>query len=142
MSTPASWPTNRYGTSWRTIIVWFEWSDEAIIWDAIETIDPLKVTARIRPIVVVGLEGDGWKSVSDFVEIVQNGREARIVVDPRPDLDWTHSRIREDFGDGPWISVLGVARLDLADVSADQTLLAALVDRWAKNWFDMPYVEL
>jgi hypothetical protein len=30
-----------------------------IIWEAIETIDPLKVTARIRPMVIVGLEGDG-----------------------------------------------------------------------------------
>jgi hypothetical protein len=48
------------------------WSDEAIIWEAIETIDPLRVTARIRPMVIVGVDGDGWLPVRDFSEIVQN----------------------------------------------------------------------
>ena len=43
----ASWPTNRYGTSRRTITIWFDWSDQKIIWEAIETIDPLKVTAVV-----------------------------------------------------------------------------------------------
>jgi len=115
MSTPAPWPTNSYGTSWRTVAVWFDWSDEAIIWEAIETIDPLKVTARIRPMVIVGMEDDGWLPVHDLAKIVQNEREACSVVDPRPDLHRTISRIRADFGDGPWISVLGIARLDVAD---------------------------
>jgi hypothetical protein len=41
---------------------WVDWSDQKIMWGAIETIDPLKVTARIRPIVIVGWEGDGWLS--------------------------------------------------------------------------------
>jgi hypothetical protein len=59
MKTDAPWPTNSYGTSWRTVTIWFQWSDEAIIWEAIETIDPTKVTARIRPMVIVGFEGDG-----------------------------------------------------------------------------------
>jgi hypothetical protein len=58
LSTSAPWPPNRYGTSWRTITIWFEWSDEEITWEAIESIDPLKVTVRIRPIVIVGWEGD------------------------------------------------------------------------------------
>ena len=74
MSTSAPWPTNSYGTSWRSVAIWFQWSDEAIIWEAIETIDSLKVTARIQPMVIVGFEGDGWLPVSDFVKIVQNGR--------------------------------------------------------------------
>ena len=104
MSTPAFWPTNCYGTSWRTITIWFGWSDEETIWEAIETIDPLKVTARLRPIVIVGLEGDGWLTVHDFVEIVQNGHDTCIVVDPRPDLHRTLARIKAEFGVGPWIS--------------------------------------
>jgi hypothetical protein len=53
--------------------VWFDWSDEAIIWEAIDTIDPLKVTARIRPLVIVGWEGDGWLPVRDLVDIARNG---------------------------------------------------------------------
>jgi hypothetical protein len=141
MSIPAPWPTNSYGTSWRSVTIWFEWSDQKTIWEAIETLDPLKVTARLRPMVIVGFEGDGWLPVRDFAEIVQNGREACIVVDPRPDLPRTLSRIREDFGDGPWINVLGIARLDLADDLACRALLVALDDRWADNCFEMPVVE-
>ena len=141
MKTGAPWPINSYGNSWRSVTIWFDWSDQAIIWEAIETIDPLKVTARIRPMVIVGWEGDGWLSVHDFVEIVQDGNDTCIVVDPRPALDRTLSRIRADFGDGPWISVLGIARLDLADRVAYQALMAALEDRWAENWSEMPHIE-
>ena len=54
MRTDAAWPTNSYGTSWQTIIVSFDWSDEAIIWEAIETIDPLNITDHVRPMVIVG----------------------------------------------------------------------------------------
>jgi hypothetical protein len=71
MSTPSPWHTNRYGTSWRTITIWFDWSDQEIIWEAIETIDPLKVTARLRPMVIVGFEGDGWMPVHDLVQIIR-----------------------------------------------------------------------
>jgi hypothetical protein len=86
------------------MITWFDWFDEAIIWEAIETIDPLKVTARIRPIVIVGWDGDGWLPVHDRAEIIQNGHDTCIVVDPRPDLHRTLARIKADFGVGPWIS--------------------------------------
>jgi hypothetical protein len=141
MSTPAPWPTNRYGTSWRTITIWFEWSDEAILWEAIENLDPLKITARTRPIVIVGFEGDVWMPVSDLVRIIRDGNDSGIVVDPRSDLPPTLARIRADFDDDPWISVLGLARLDLADASTYQALLAALEDRWAENWFEMPLIE-
>jgi hypothetical protein len=141
MSTPAPWPTNRYGTSWRTITIWLEWSDQDIIWEAIETINPLKITARLRPIVIVGWEGDGWLSVHDFVEIVQNGHDTCVVIDPRPDLARTLARINADFGDTPWISALDIARLDLADASAYEVLLAALKGRWDWSWPEMPYIE-
>jgi hypothetical protein len=50
-------------------------------------------------------------------------------------------RIKADFGDNPWISVLGIARLDLADRLVFEALLAALDDRWAENWLEMPVVE-
>ena len=75
--------------------------------------------------VIVGWEGDGWLRVHDFVEIVQNGDDPCIVADPRPDLDRTLARIKVNFGDGPWITILGIAWLDLADASACQALVAA-----------------
>jgi hypothetical protein len=121
--------------------VWFNWSDEAIIWQAIETIDPLKVTARLRPMVIVDFEGDGWLPVRDVAEIVQNGNDTCIVVDPRPDLDRTVARIKAHCGDDPWISVLGVARLDLADRAVYQALLAALEDRWERSDLGAPCTE-
>jgi hypothetical protein len=91
--------------------------------------------------VIVGFEGDGWLPVHDLVEIVQDGLDGRIVVYPRPNLDRTLLRIKADFGDNPWISVLGIARLDLADRLVFEALLAALDDRWAENWLEMPVVE-
>jgi hypothetical protein len=129
MNTGSPWPINRSGTSWRTITIWFGWSGKQIIWEAIETIDPLKVTGRLRPTVIVGFEGDGSLPVHDFVEIVRTGGDACIVVDPRPDLDRTLARIKEDFGDEPWISVLGIARLDVADRVVYEAFLAGLEDR-------------
>jgi len=119
------------------MITWFDWFDEAIIWEAIETIDPLKVTARIRPIVIVGWEGDGWLPVHDFVEIVQNGSDTCIVIDPRPNLDRTLSRIRAEFGDGPSMSVLGIARLDVADRASYEALLAALEELHGKAYWNL-----
>ena len=141
MSIPPSWPINRYGTSWRTVTVWFDWSDEAIIWEAIETIDPLKVTARLRLIVIVGLKGGGWLPVRDLVDIARIGHDTCIVVDTWADLDRTLSCIRADFGDDFWTNVLGIARLDLADASAYRAFLAALGDRRPENWFEMAFAE-
>jgi hypothetical protein len=63
------------------------------------------------------------------------------LVDPRPDLHRTLARISAEFGDDPWISVLGIARLGLVDAVAYQSLMAALDDRWVENWLDMPFIE-
>jgi hypothetical protein len=68
------------------IIIWFDWSDEEIIREAIEIID----TVRIRPIVIVGWEGAGLMPVREFVEIVRHENDT-CVVDPRPDLARTLS---------------------------------------------------
>jgi hypothetical protein len=57
--------------------------------------------------IVVGWERDGWVPDRDLVEIVRNGNNTGIVVDPRPNLDRTLSRIKADFGDDTWISVIG-----------------------------------
>ena len=103
--------------------------------------DPLNVTARLRPIVIVGFEGDGWLPVHDLVEIVQDGLDGRIVVYPRPNLDRTLLRIKADFGDNPWISVLGIARLDLADRLVFEALLAALEGRNDDAKAIMPTVD-
>src|ERR1700733_5925361 len=81
--------------------------------------------------VIVGFVGNGWLPICDLARIAQNGKDTCIVVDPWPDLDRALTRIKASFGDGPWIRVLGIGRLDLADASAYQTLLKALEDRCA-----------
>jgi hypothetical protein len=121
--------------------VWFDWSDEKIIWEAIASVGLCRITARLRPMVVIGFEGDGWLMVHDLMEIVRNGHETCIVVDPRPDLDRTLSRIEADFGDGPWINVLGIARLRVADRQAYRALLGVLEGRWDWSWPEMPSIS-
>jgi hypothetical protein len=44
--------------------------------------------------------------------------------------------------DDPWISLPGIARLDLVDVSAYRTLIAALEDRWAGYSLEMAIIEV
>jgi hypothetical protein len=91
--------------------------------------------------VIVGFEGDRWLPVHDFSEIVRDGNDTCIVVDPRLHLERTLARIKDDFGDDHRISVVRIARLDVANIPAYQTLLAALVDRWAEIWLDMLFIE-
>jgi hypothetical protein len=77
----------------------------------------------------------------DFAKTIKSGDDACIVIDPPPDVDRTLSRIKADFGDGTWISLLAVVRLDVANASAHQALLAALDDGWSENRLEMPVVE-
>jgi hypothetical protein len=91
--------------------------------------------------VIIGFVGDGWLPVHDCVEIVRNGHDTCIVVDPRPYLHRPPSRIKVDFANSHWINVLGIARLALSDASTCQALLTTLDDRWAENWYDMPFIE-
>src|SRR5579872_1663581 len=52
MTTAPSWPTNKYGTSWRHALMFFDWRDEDIVDEAIETVDPLKITVRCHPVAI------------------------------------------------------------------------------------------
>jgi hypothetical protein len=90
---------------------------------------------------IVGFGGDGRLEIRNLKEMVQSGHDTSVVVDPRPGLHRTLARTKADFDGDQRISVLGISRLDLADASVFQTLLAALEDRWAENWLGMPHVE-
>ena len=57
-----SWPINQYGTTWRRAVMYFDWQDEEIVAETIETIDPLKITVRYHPIGAIGFE-----SITDMV---------------------------------------------------------------------------
>jgi hypothetical protein len=93
------------------LTLWFGWSDEKYIWEAIETIDPLNVSTRLRPMVINGFDGDGWLRISDLRKIAKEGRDECVVINPRPNLDRALSQIAADCRDDPWVNVLGVGRL-------------------------------
>jgi hypothetical protein len=59
----------------------------------------------------------------------------------RPDLHRTLARIKAELGDGSWISILGNARLDLADRAAYRAWLAALEGRNDDAKAIMPTVD-
>jgi hypothetical protein len=141
MKTAAPWPTNRYGTSWRSVTMWFGWSDEEFIWDAIEEVGLRRITARFRPMIIVGFNGDGCLRTSDLRQIIQDGREGCLVIDPRPDLERALARITADYGDDPWINILGIGRIDVADESTFEALMDRLAGHWDWSWPDVPYIE-
>jgi hypothetical protein len=57
MNEITAWPT--YGTTWRRAFLYFDWQDVEIVSDAIETIDPLKITVRDRPIAAIEFDNVG-----------------------------------------------------------------------------------
>ena len=62
----------------------FDWRDEEIFDEAIETLNPLKITIRSRPMVVVGPIDVGYISMQQFAEIVLEDDESFCVIDPAP----------------------------------------------------------
>ncbi len=141
METSAPWPINRYGTTWRYAMAFFDWRDEELFDEAIETLDPLKITVRSRPIVVVGPIDVGYISMQQFAEIVQEDDERFCVIDPRPDLDRKCAEIEDEIGDAAWHFVLGLARLDLFDEDTYRALMAAFEDRRGRFRLWSPHIE-
>jgi hypothetical protein len=141
METSAPWPINRYGTTWRYAMMFFDWSDEETVWQAIETLDPLKITVHDRPIAVVGFEGDGYIPLRQLIEMLEDGDDNLCVIDPCRDPDATGAKIEEEYGDTVWFQVIGIARLDIADEPTYRVLQVALDDRWERFMLDVPYIE-
>jgi hypothetical protein len=142
MNTAASWPTNRYGTSWRHALVFFDWCDEQIVDEAIETIDPLKITSHIQPVIVVGPAEVEHMSMQQFAEIVREDDDRYSAVDARPDLKAKCAEIEKDCDQSTGYFVLGLARLDLADEPTYQALLAGFEDSRGRFALWMPNIEL
>jgi len=123
-------------------MAFFDWRDEETFDEAVETLDPLKVTIRSRPVVVVGPIDVGYMSMQEFAEIIEQDDERFCVIDPRPDLDGKCAEIEDQIGDAAWHFVLGLARLDLADEPTYQALTTAFEDRAERFTRWTPHVEL
>ncbi len=89
----------------------------------------------------MGFEGYGWHEIRDLREIVQEGRDACVVVDPRPDLNRVLAQITADYGDDPSIHILGIGRLDVADRSTYEALMDQFEGRWYWSSPEMPVID-
>jgi hypothetical protein len=71
MENAASWPANKYGTSWRRATIFLDCRDEDVVGEAIETVDPSKITVRSHVIAIGSAFGDGRLPLRQHVGMVQ-----------------------------------------------------------------------
>jgi hypothetical protein len=124
----------------------FDWQDENIVDEAIETIDPYKITVvRYRPVAAIG-----FKRVADMVlhrladrlpPTRKFDREAMCaVIDPCTDTEALCVLVEEEMDDVRF-SIFGVAVLYLADEQTHGSLMTALADRRGRFVGEMPSID-
>jgi hypothetical protein len=118
-----------------------EWSDAEFVWEAIETIDPLKITVRDRPVAIIGFDGDGYIPIRQLIEMLMCDDHTCCIIDPCLDPEAIGAEVGREFGDVVWFTVVGVARLDLANEATYRALLTALKDSVERFDLEMPYIE-
>ena len=122
-------------------MAYFDWGDEELFDEAIETIDPLKITVRWNPVIVVGPIEVGQMSMQQFSQIVREDDDRFCAIDARPDLKAKCAEIEKECDQSTGYFVLGLARLDLADEPTYRALTTALQDRSERFARSMPHIE-
>jgi hypothetical protein len=122
-------------------MAYFDWRDEELFDQAIETVDPLKITFRSQPVIVIGPVEVRQMSMQQFAQVVRRDDDRFCAIDARPDLEAKRAEIEKACGQSAGYFVLGLARLDLADEDTYRALIAALVDRRARFTRWMPHIE-
>ena len=146
MTILSTWPTNEYGTTWRHAVMYYDWQDDPIVSEAIDTIDPLKITVRSRSVAAIGFDSIAEMMIFRFADILPYGdhwdqERMCIVVDPCSDPEVLRASIEEKM-DTVRFSVFGVAALDLADEAIYRQLSAALGERRHGFLGEMPFIDL
>jgi hypothetical protein len=146
MENTAFWPSNKHGTSWRRATLLFDWRDQDIVDEAIETVDPYKITVvRYRPVAAIG-----FKTIGDMVmhclagRLPPNRRFATegmcAVIDPCTDTEALRALVEEEM-DSSRFSIFGVAVLDFADQQTHGSLKTALAERRGQFAGEMPCID-
>ncbi len=145
MNAATSWPTNKYGTTWRRAVMYFDWQDEEIVAEAIETMSPLKITVRHHPVAAIG-----FKNITDMVlcrvaEPLPYGRnwnpdKLTIIIDPCADPDALASVV-EEWMENVRFSVFGVSVLDFSDAGIYGALMDAFAERRLRFVGEYPVIE-
>jgi hypothetical protein len=141
MENTAYWSTNRYGTSWRQMTMFFDWRDQDLVEEAIETINPLKLTVRSHVIAIGSAFGDGRLALRQLVGMMQADDGSCIIIHPcrYPEL-FSHQQAGLGDDEG-WFHVVGLARLDLADQKTYGSLMTALAERHGQFVGEMPCID-
>lgn len=145
MSVPTPWPINNYGTTWRRAVMYFDWQDEEIVAEAIETIDPLKITVRCHAVAAIGFENITDMVIHRIAETLPYGRSwnqdsLSIIIDPCADPEALGALVEEQV-ENVRFSVFGVAVLDLADGGIYGTLMDAFAKRRSQFVGEYPVIE-
>jgi hypothetical protein len=138
-------PTNKFSTSWRRAAFFFDWQDEALVEEAIETLSPLKITVKYRFVGVVGVETDADIVMHFLADTLPPRRRfdnehSCAVIDPCTDPEALRALVEYEIPQAQF-SVFGVGFLDLADQETYELLLTALADRGGQFVGEMPCIE-
>jgi hypothetical protein len=145
LANPGPWPTNKYGTSWRQASMIFDWQDEGVVEEAIETVNPLKITVRCRPVAAIGFETVADMVMHFLADKLPPGRRfdnegMYAVIDPCTDTEALQALVEEEM-DEVEFSIFGMATLDLADQETHRLLIKALADRHGQFVGKMPVID-
>jgi len=146
MTILSTWPTNEYGTTWRHAVMYYDWQDDPIVSEAIDTIDPLKITVRSRSVAAIGFDSIAEMMMYRLAEPLPYGTHWNqdsmcITIDPCSDPE-TLRRLVEEEMPTVQFSIFGVAVLDLADEAIYRQLSAALGERRHGFLGEMPFIDL
>jgi hypothetical protein len=125
--------------------MYFDWQDEQIVWEAIETTDPLKVTVRDRPVAVIGFDCVADMMMHRLAATLPYGphwdqERMCIIIDPCTNPEALEAVVEEQMHTVRF-SVFGVAVLDLADEPIYRRLMAALEERQGRFVGETPVIE-
>jgi hypothetical protein len=145
METTTHWPINQYGTSWRRGVMYFDWLDEQVVSQAIDMIDPCKITIRCHAVAAIGFDSVGDMVTYRLAEPLPYGKNwdkdrLCIIIDPCSDPEALRTVVEESM-DTVRFSVFGVALLDLADETIYRQLSAALEECHGQYVGEYPIIE-
>jgi hypothetical protein len=145
MENSSHWPTNKHGTPWRQAAFFFDWQDEALVEEAIETVDPLRITVRYRFVAVVGFESDAAIVMHFLADTLPPRRRydnehSCAVLDPCTDPEALRTLVEYEMPDCRF-TIFGVGVIDVADEATFESFLTALADRRGGFVGEMPCIE-
>ena len=123
----------------------FDWRDESLVEDAIESLDPYKITFRSRLVGIIGFDNEAEMVMHYLADTLPRPRRFDnngmcAVLDPCRDPEGLQRLVDEEM-DNVRFSIFGVALVHLADQETYRSLERALSDRRQPFVGEMPTVD-